>query len=207
MIFLCKLSILKPDFPSDVVTINNCNHTDWVCHGRENGAHDFFFLYTCLFNDMHITLPFNEFIMGVLMILNVALTQLHPNYWVTLQAFRLICDAFRLMLSPQSFLFYYNSHSTNPVGWLSLTSRPGNIIFKPFTSSYKKFKERYYKMLIEPDGKPYFYDSEGKPKFLFHWTRLPTCYTYWSRSFINLQDKEFFVYSINSPIDFLLRRS
>ena len=29
-------------------------------------------------------------------------------------------------------------------------------------------KERYFKKIIEPDGKPYFYDSEGKPKFSFH---------------------------------------
>lgn len=77
--FLSKVSILKPDSPSDVVATNSCNHTDQVCHDRENGPQDFFFVYTCLFNDLHIILPFDEFIMGVLRILNVASTQLHPN--------------------------------------------------------------------------------------------------------------------------------
>jgi len=70
--------------------------------------------------------------MGLLRILNVALTQLHPTSWETLQAFRLIYDAFKLRSSPQSLLFYYNSRATHLVGWLSLprpikTSRRGTL--------------------------------------------------------------------------------
>jgi len=32
----------------------------------------------------------------------------------------------------------------------------------PFTSSYKHFKERYFKTFVELDGKPFFYDLERK---------------------------------------------
>jgi len=103
--FLSKVSMLKSNYPLDVVATDSCNHTDRVCHGRENGCRDLFFVYTCLFNNLHISLPFDEFTMGVRRILNVALTQLHPNSWAALQAFRLICDALRLRPSPQFFCF------------------------------------------------------------------------------------------------------
>jgi len=36
--FLYKMSILKLDFPSDVVAADSLNHTDWVCHGQENAS-------------------------------------------------------------------------------------------------------------------------------------------------------------------------
>ncbi|KAL9324147.1 hypothetical protein ACSQ67_009004 [Phaseolus vulgaris] len=47
--------------------------------------------------------------MGVLRILNVAPTQLHPNLWTSLRAFKIICDIFKIIPTPQLFLFYYNS--------------------------------------------------------------------------------------------------
>jgi len=61
--FLSKVSMLKSNSPPDVVAIDNCNHIDRICHGRKNGHRDFFFAYTCLFNDLHITLLFDEFTM------------------------------------------------------------------------------------------------------------------------------------------------
>ena len=54
--FLSKVSMLKPDSPSNVVVANSCDYTNRVCHSQKNGSQDFFFVYTCLFNDLH--LPF-----------------------------------------------------------------------------------------------------------------------------------------------------
>jgi len=50
-----------------------------VCHGREGVAEEFFHMYMCHFSQLHIRLPFDEFTIGVLWLLNVASTQLHPN--------------------------------------------------------------------------------------------------------------------------------
>jgi len=41
-----------------------------------------------------VCLPFDAFTVGVLRALNVALTQLHPNTWASMQAFRVVCLAF-----------------------------------------------------------------------------------------------------------------
>jgi len=130
-----------------------CGVTDRACHSRENAPVDFFFfMYSTLFVDLHVTLQFDNFTMGVLRTLNVAPTQLHPNLWASLQAFRVLCRMFKLVPTPESFLYYYNTRPGTPMSWLSLSSRPENIRFATFTTSYKNFKERYFKIFMDPDG-------------------------------------------------------
>ena len=94
---------------------NICGVTDRVCHGRENAQVDFFFVHSTLFVDLHVTLPFDNFTMGVLRTLNVAPTQLHPNLWAAFQAFRMLCLLFRLEPTPKAFLYYYNTCPSTPV--------------------------------------------------------------------------------------------
>jgi len=148
--------------------------TDRVCHGQENAPHDFFFVYSTFFSHLHISFPFDDFTMSVLRILNVAPTQLHPNSWAILQAFRIICQIFGLTPTLGSFLYYYNTYPSTPVGWLSLSSRPGNVRFAAFTTSYKNFKDYYFKVFVEPDGRDLFYNADGTTKFPFHWIEKPT---------------------------------
>ena len=78
-----------------------------VCHGREGAAKEFFCMYMCHFSQLHIWLSFDEFTMGVLRLLNVAPTQLHPNSWAYLQAFRLLCMALYLQPSSRVFLYFF----------------------------------------------------------------------------------------------------
>jgi len=42
--------------------------------------------------------------MGVLRLLNIARTQLHPNSWVFMQAFRIVCKFLLLTPTPEVFL-------------------------------------------------------------------------------------------------------
>jgi len=114
-----------------------CTPMDNVCHGREGHDHDFFYIYPCLFIDSHLRLSFDDFTMGVLRTLNVVPTQLHPNSWASLQAFRLLAEMFRLRPSPHVFLSYYSTRLCNPVRWVSLVSQSHNVFFTPFSSSYK----------------------------------------------------------------------
>ena len=90
--FIFRVSMLKPDSPQDVIAVNSCSPFEGICQNWENSPQDFFYIYTCLFTDLHITLPFDEFKIGVIRILNIAMTQFHPNCWAALQASRLICD-------------------------------------------------------------------------------------------------------------------
>jgi len=97
---LPKVTFLKPDSPVDTVMADICGYTDCVCHGRDNAPHDFFFVYTTFFADLRVTLPFDDFTMVVLRILNMAPTQLHPNSLASLQAFWIICDIFKIIPTP-----------------------------------------------------------------------------------------------------------
>ena len=165
---LSEKSFLTLNCPPGAIMADICGVIDRVCHGRENAPVDFFFVYSTLFVDLHVTLPFDNFTIGVLRTLNVAPTQLHPNSWAALQAFRVLCRLFKLEPTLESFLYYYNMRLSTPVSWLSLSSRPGNIRFATFTTSYKNFKERYFKIFVELDGRDYFYNTNGTTKFPFH---------------------------------------
>ncbi|QCD78692.1 hypothetical protein DEO72_LG1g2328 [Vigna unguiculata] len=63
----------------DIVLLERVIVVECVCHNRDGAVEEFFYMYMCHFSQLHIRLPFDEFTMGVLHLLNVALTQLHPN--------------------------------------------------------------------------------------------------------------------------------
>ena len=86
-------------------------------------------------------------------------------------------------------MFYYNTYPANPVSWVSLVSRPGSVRFAAFTTSYKNFKERYFKVFVELDDREHLYLAEGGTKFPFHWTQNPTSLTTNSRTAVSVLGK------------------
>ena len=138
---LDKCPILKASGHSSFFSVVPCSSTENVCFGRSGIGPPFFYMYTCLFSDLHVSLPFDKFTMGVLRALNVAPTQIHPNTWAFIQTFRLLCDVMHLHPSPSSFLSYYTSHPTQPVSWHSLIGQSESVLFNSFAVSYKRFKE------------------------------------------------------------------
>jgi len=121
--FLAKYPVLKAGEDSDdsrdpdYFRILPCGLTERVCMDRANAGPPFFYMYTCFFSDLHVSLPFDEFTMGILQALNVAPTQVHPNTWASLQAFRLLCDAMRLRRTPSSFVTMVLTPVVLPLGF------------------------------------------------------------------------------------------
>jgi len=68
----------------DIIAPERVTAVECACHGREGAVKEFFYMYMCHFSQLHIRLPFDEFTMRVLRLLNVAPTQLHPNSWAYL---------------------------------------------------------------------------------------------------------------------------
>jgi len=64
--------MVVPEVERGFVLMKKCSVSDHVCYGREEGESDYFFMYSTFFTDVHVRLPFDEFTMGVLLILNVA---------------------------------------------------------------------------------------------------------------------------------------
>lgn len=82
--------IFADDVLEGALTVEWCSTVDNVCHRREDHGADFFFMCAYLFTNSHVRVPFDEFTMGVLQTLNVAPTQLQPNSWASLRAFRVL---------------------------------------------------------------------------------------------------------------------
>jgi len=129
--------------------------------------------------------------MGVLRLLNVAPTQLHPNSWAYLQAFRLLCIALYLQPTPRAFLYFFLlRRPRSPTTWLSLISRPGFNRLDAFTQSFKHFKDGFFKVVIKQVGCSHFYIANGNTKFPFFWTGNPWRYKVMAREELSVADKE-----------------
>ncbi|QCD87102.1 hypothetical protein DEO72_LG3g1634 [Vigna unguiculata] len=70
--------------------------------------------------ELHVRLSLDDFTMGVLRALNIAPTQLDPNSWAYMQAFRVLCRSLYLQPSPYAFLYFYDTRPRQPTTWLSL---------------------------------------------------------------------------------------
>ena len=146
-------------------------------------------MYYVLLTSLHVRLPFDEFIVRVLYILNVAPSQLHPNDWAALQAFKLVYRVLGLKPSPPIFLHYYSTRPKEPVGWLSLFGQPRIGLFVPYSSSFKSYKNTFFIVVVNPPGRPYFFDNDA-PKFPFYWTHNPLRYDEWPQTMLSVEDCE-----------------
>jgi len=157
----------------DIVALERVSVVDCVCHGKEGATEKFFYMYMCHFSQLFVRLPFDDFIMRVLHLLNVTPTQLHPNNWAYLQAFRVLCQAFYLQPSPHSFMYFFDTRPKSPTTWLSLISRSGINRLDAFTQSFNHFKDDFFKVVVKEPRRSYFYNDDGNTIFPFSWTGNP----------------------------------
>ncbi|KAL3037634.1 hypothetical protein AAZX31_01G080400 [Glycine max] len=99
---------------------------------------DFFDAYDYIFCNLHVEIPFDDFTMSVLYLLNVVPSQLYPNGWAAIQAFRALCQFFRLEPKIEMFLYLFRTRPSNKARWFSLTRHNERSFFRPFTTSYRK---------------------------------------------------------------------
>ena len=185
--FIGKYPILKSNANDGILAVDYYRSTDTICMGWSPSKGFFFFVYYYLFFYLHVAFPFDDFTMGVFQTLNVAPSQLHPNTWVSLRTFRLICDVFCLSPTPSTFLSYYTSHLIELVS--------------PFTTSHKNFKGKFFKFFVEPEGMRFIFDEVGWSRFSLYWTRNPTQFKEWPRPALSVEEQE--IYSL---FDKFLRR-
>jgi len=98
-----------------------------------------------------------------------------------MQAFCMMCQTFGVRPLSSCFLHFYASHPSELVGWHSLVSRASSVLFKALTTSYKNFKEKFFKVYVESAGTCYFFDDVGQARFPLFWTRNPTKIKDWPR--------------------------
>jgi len=75
-----------------------------------------------------------------------------------------------LKTTPRSFLHFFGARLEDRISWVSLVGQSKNSLLAPFTTSYKNFKGSFFKVMIEEEGRQFFYDGET-PRFPFYWTK------------------------------------
>jgi len=173
-----------------IVSLERVSAIDRVRHGQEGATEKFFYMYMCHFSQLHVRLPLDDFTMGVLRELNVAPTQLHPNSWAYMQAFRVLCQSLYLQPSPRAFLYFYDTRPRQPTTWLSLVSHPSISRLDAFSQSFKHFKDNYFKVMVREEGRSYFLNVDGSTKFPFSWTGTPSRYKHMGTDELSAVDKE-----------------
>ncbi|QCD96713.1 hypothetical protein DEO72_LG6g1421 [Vigna unguiculata] len=182
--------VMSRGVSGDIASLERVSVVDRVCHGQEGATEKFFYMYMCHFSQLHVRLPLDDFTMGVLRALNVAPTQLHPNSWAYLQAFRILCESLYLEPTPYAFLYFYDTRPRRPATWLSLISRPSISRLDAFSQSFKHSKDGYFKVVVKEGGKSHFLNADGSTKFPFSWTNNPSRYKDMGVEELSAGDKE-----------------
>ncbi|KOM49953.1 hypothetical protein LR48_Vigan08g078000 [Vigna angularis] len=99
-----RVYILASETDANNIKLIVCKLNEQACHGREQFSSDFFYVYSTLFRDLGVRLPFSDFQIVVLHALNVAPTQLHPNGRASFQRLCVVMDkgttsAFAMMMA------------------------------------------------------------------------------------------------------------
>ncbi|KOM47166.1 hypothetical protein LR48_Vigan07g087000 [Vigna angularis] len=150
-----------------------CKRNKRAFHKLKSYSTDFFYVYSTLFCDLVVRLPFSEFQTSILSTLNVAPTQLHQNGWVFMQAFTVVCTALALMSTLASSLFFSRALTHPNKSWVSMSPVMDQQLFTLFNTSYKEFKTNFFKVSITDPGRSNFYSDNERPKFAFYWTEHP----------------------------------
>ncbi|RDX69005.1 hypothetical protein CR513_51944, partial [Mucuna pruriens] len=158
----------------------------------DEGSEPFFYLYNMLHSKLGIKLPFTHFEQAVLLALNVAPTQLHPNNWAFIRAFELLCEDLGKAPTLGVFFWFFTPRKTDRVGWTSLSNRAKRKLLRPFLESYKTFKDRFFRVAPSDPNSRLLTDRNGRSYFPLQWTRQPAVsiavdtkkLESWERSFI-----------------------
>jgi len=102
------------------------------------------------------------------------------------------------------FLHFYSNQPNKRATWLSLISRAQSTLLAPLASSNKNFKCGFFKVLVEKDGRKYFYDGD-KPKFPFYLINTPLKYNSLSRYSMIVDDLETYHFLMIYLESFLLK--
>ena len=94
----CQLRLANLEGSYQIV-VQACGNENFPFLRAVLGSPSFFFMYYCLFDVLGLVLPLNNFRCALLVHLNVAPSQLHPNSWAMVKAFEVLCPFFNIRSS------------------------------------------------------------------------------------------------------------
>jgi len=92
----------------------------------------FCFVYSTVFRRLSLRLPFTPFERSLLIKVNVALTQLHPNSKAFVRAFAILCHCLGHTPSVDVFLYFFEVKSPGQKLWVSFNGVAGRVLLTLF---------------------------------------------------------------------------
>jgi len=115
------------------VLIVRCDLDEPVCANESSDRlGPFCFFYATLLSKVGLRLPLSSFEKGVLSILNVALSQLHPNSWAFIRGFHILCTHFGVVPTQNTFLYFFEVKKNPKQMWLSVNGVGGRGLLTLF---------------------------------------------------------------------------
>jgi len=115
-----------------------CPPGEIVCVLRPKGVKEIFHMYDAVLEEFGVKIPFTLFQMDVLRLLNVAPTQIRPNSWAFIRAFKILCEALDMIPCAGAFFHFYGTKRVDKGSWVSISAHAGKKLFPPYASNFKK---------------------------------------------------------------------
>jgi len=166
------LVLVKPSpegVPDRSYNIAKVGVDERICSKAREGSTSFIMMYEALFTRIGVYLPFTDFEIGVLNLLEVAPSQLHPNAWGFMKAFQKFCWVQDWPYSPLLFLSMWKPYCAKKNYWVSLRQVKEGSYFSAFEESFKDFKEEYFKIYPASGTHPFWLDQNNQPLFPLYW--------------------------------------
>ena len=72
--------------------------------------------------------------------------QLHPNSWVFVRVFHILCGQLGFVLSSNMFFYFFEYKKSKHTSWASVRGVKGRALLTLFQSLYKSFKGKFVKV-------------------------------------------------------------
>lgn len=117
--------------------------------GVENGH---FYFYTGVLKDFRIQFPFSDFKVDLLTIPNITPSQLLPNGWGFIKAFKVVCEVINIAPTPGLFFSFFELKGADKGCWVSLKDYPAEASFKLIPPIIRGIKTSFSVSRVETDA-------------------------------------------------------
>lgn len=109
----------------------------------------------------------------MLRMVNFASSQLHPNGWFYMRAFKILCECLNITVTAQKFLNSVRTQVKRPQRWTSLCNHNRRLFMFGFRSSNKHFKDQFFRLEVGPNDPFLLVDETGREYFPLCQTQNP----------------------------------
>ena len=132
-----------------------------------------------MFKKVKLRFPFTRFERELLIELDIAPAQLHPNNWAFVRAYQILCAHLGHPSSVDVFLYLFEAKDPSGRLWVSLNGIAGRSILNIFQQSYKDWKGKFVRVCCNDrdpsllDGFPLYWVNKRKKESSFRKGREP----------------------------------